>query len=240
MCTLSRGERFKDARLVHNRNGKQSMDEVYAATGIAASMIKDLEDDDKERSVGYDKIAILARHYGVSTDYLLSLSSDPNRSPCATDELGLSVHAIKWFSDLATSSDKNRYTKYLSSLLEMDTFKDLIHLLMDYFTALEANSIVSNILRDFSSGSPTLYPSHKTYFDKLDAATKDQEYDDTTRLYLEFIAFFEKAFLNSDVGVLLDTEDDDDSVIHVIDILELKIKQKLDSVLRTIAVSCEK
>lgn len=94
MCTLSRGERFKDARLVHNRNGKQSMDEVYAATGVAASMIKDLEDDDKERSVGYDKIAILAKHYGVSADYLLCLTNDPNRSPCATDELGLSSEAI--------------------------------------------------------------------------------------------------------------------------------------------------
>lgn len=77
MCKLTRGERFKDARTVHNQNGNQSMDEVYTATGVAASMIKDLEDDDKNRSVGYEKIAALAKHYGVSSDYLLGLSPNP-------------------------------------------------------------------------------------------------------------------------------------------------------------------
>ena len=77
MCKLTRGERFKDARTVHNKNGSQSMDEVYNATGVSASMIKDLEDDDKNRSVGYDKIAALAKHYGVSADYLLGLSPNP-------------------------------------------------------------------------------------------------------------------------------------------------------------------
>lgn len=74
MCTLTRGERFKDARTVHNQHGSQSMDDVYKATGVSASMIKDLEDDEKERSVGYDKIATLAKYYGVSADYLLGLS----------------------------------------------------------------------------------------------------------------------------------------------------------------------
>ena len=77
MCKLTIGERFKDARTVHNKNGSQSMDEVYNATGVFASMIKDLEDDDKNRSVGYDKIAALAKHYGVSADYLLGLSPNP-------------------------------------------------------------------------------------------------------------------------------------------------------------------
>ena len=77
MCVLTRGERFKDARIVHNQHGSQSMDEVYSATGISQSMIKDLEDDEKNRSVGYDKIAILARHYGVSSDFLLGLSPYP-------------------------------------------------------------------------------------------------------------------------------------------------------------------
>ena len=50
------------------------MDEVYSATWISPSMIKDLEDDDKVRSVGYDKIATLAKHYGVSSDFLLGIS----------------------------------------------------------------------------------------------------------------------------------------------------------------------
>lgn len=77
MCTITQGERFKDARTVYNRHGSQSMNEVYTATGVSASMIKDLEDDEKIRSVGYDKIALLAKHYGVSADYLLGLSPYP-------------------------------------------------------------------------------------------------------------------------------------------------------------------
>lgn len=77
MCKLTRGERFKDARTVHNKNGNQSMDKVYAATGVSASMITDLEDDDKNRDVGYEKIVALAKHYGVSSDYLLGLSPNP-------------------------------------------------------------------------------------------------------------------------------------------------------------------
>lgn len=74
MHTLTRGGRFKYARTVLNQHGSQSMDEVYSATWISPSMIKDLEDDDKVRSVGYDKIATLAKHYGVSSDFLLGIS----------------------------------------------------------------------------------------------------------------------------------------------------------------------
>lgn len=222
MCTLSRGERFKDARLVHNRNGKQSMDDVYTATGVSASMIKDLEDDDKERSVGYDKIAILAKHYGVSTDYLLSLTNDPKRTPCATDELGLSAQSINWLSLLASSPDRSRYTKYLSALFEMESFQGLVHLLIDYFSALKAQSIAGSIINDS--------PPDK-YFEHLEEAAKDPKYDGMTQLYLEAFSEFEHAFFNTGAAMLLDEDDGD--VIHVLDILELKIKRNLDSLLRT-------
>lgn len=74
MYTLTRGKRFKYARTIWNQHGSQSMDEVYSATWVSPSMIKDLEDDGKDRSVGYDKIAALAKHYGVSSDFLLGIS----------------------------------------------------------------------------------------------------------------------------------------------------------------------
>ncbi len=75
MCNLTRGERFKDARTVYNKHGKQTMDEVAAATGVGKSVIQSLEDDDNLRSVGYEKIISLAKHYGVTSDYLLGLSN---------------------------------------------------------------------------------------------------------------------------------------------------------------------
>ena len=74
MARLTRGERFKDARIVHNRNGKQTMDEVATATSVSKSLIQSLEDDSINRSVGYDKVAKLATHYRVTTDFLLGLS----------------------------------------------------------------------------------------------------------------------------------------------------------------------
>lgn len=77
MAILKRHERFKDARISHNRHKKQTMDEVAAATGISKSLIQALEDEEQERSVGYDKVAILAKHYGVSSDYLLGLTPNP-------------------------------------------------------------------------------------------------------------------------------------------------------------------
>lgn len=98
MRDLTRGERFEDARRIHNQHGRQSMEEVYAQTGVSASMIKDLEDDDKIRSVGYDKVVILAKHYGVSTDYLLGLSSHPkvtNDFDYVCEYTGLSKESIE-------------------------------------------------------------------------------------------------------------------------------------------------
>jgi transcriptional regulator with XRE-family HTH domain len=231
MCTLTRGERFKDARNIHNKNGKQTMDEVYAATHITGSMITDLEDDEKKRSVGYDKIVALSNHYGVSADYLLGLTDDPNIHPRATDELGLSVQAIDWLSSLANSPDKNRYSKCLNALFEMNDFQHLIHLLVEYFSAIEASTIAANILQDYTSGAPILYPSFKSYFSKLDAAANDPKYDDMVQLYLKAIASFEKGFRDDAFTTVLD---DENSVIHVIDILELKIKRNFDSILRRI------
>lgn len=98
MCKLTRGERFKDSRIVHNQHGSQSMDEVYTATGVSASMIKDLEDDEKNRSVGYDKIKQLAIHYGVSADYLLGISDIPSQDQnirSIAEFTGLSQEAIE-------------------------------------------------------------------------------------------------------------------------------------------------
>lgn len=97
MARLTRAERFKDARTVHNQHGKQTMDKVAAATGITKSVIHALEDDneEKERNVGYKTVAVLAKHYGVSADWLLELSEDHRRQPSAVDELGISAKAVE-------------------------------------------------------------------------------------------------------------------------------------------------
>lgn len=94
-ATLTRGERFKDARTVHNQHGNQAMEQVYKATGVSASLIKDLEAD-SERDCGYLKIAKLAKHYGVSIDYLLGLVENPTPDQ--------SVQAVCQFTGLSEYS----------------------------------------------------------------------------------------------------------------------------------------
>lgn len=71
---LTRGERFKDARTIRNQHGKQTMDEVTAATGIPKSKISALEDDETDRGVDYREVGKLAKHYGVSADWLIGIS----------------------------------------------------------------------------------------------------------------------------------------------------------------------
>ncbi len=95
MSILTRGERFKDARTSINQHGKQTMKAVEQNTGVSASLIKDLEDDNSTRSVGYDKVAVLAKHYGVSANWLLGLTGDPAIMPSATDELGLKPSVVQ-------------------------------------------------------------------------------------------------------------------------------------------------
>lgn len=105
---LSRGERFKDARIIHNKNGKQTQAEVYTATGVPASCIKELEDDEKQRNVGYEAIVKLARHYGVSVDWLLGISEIRTldtevREIC--EYIGLSEEAVEKLHSISNSFD---------------------------------------------------------------------------------------------------------------------------------------
>lgn len=99
---LTMGERFKDARTVHNQHGNQTMAQVHNATGISASMIKELEAD-SSRDFGYCKISKLAEHYGVSIDWLLGLSPARTIDP--------EIQGVCKYTGLSESSVKYLYAK---------------------------------------------------------------------------------------------------------------------------------
>lgn len=117
MPALTRGERFKDARTIHNQHGKQTLRDVENATGVTASLIQSLEDDESTRSVGYDKVAVLAKHYGVSVDWLCSLSEDPFRIPGAVDELGLSPKTVSDLKGYCSREDSVGFIDGINILL---------------------------------------------------------------------------------------------------------------------------
>lgn len=125
---LTRAEKFKDARVVHNQHGKQTMDAVFEATGVNKSIISALERDAKgdgtpiTQGVGYDKVVKLAEHYGVSLDYLLSSSDDPKRKPSAVDELDLTPRYIGAITR-RKNSDSDTHWAITRRVLEISELK---------------------------------------------------------------------------------------------------------------------
>ena len=89
---LTRGERFKDARLGLPK--PNTMKVIQEATGVSESMITDLENDASTRDVGFSNIAKLAKHYGVSADWLLGLTDAKHSNPAAVDDLGITEAAV--------------------------------------------------------------------------------------------------------------------------------------------------
>lgn len=174
MAKLTRGERFKDARIVYNKNGKQTMDEVETATGIGKSLIQALEDDGSTRSPGYDKVAKLAAHYHVTADFLLGLTDDPHPQKTAIDDLGISpgVAAKFIFAKSYNTSDCDISAKY-NRVLESNNVWALLLLIADYATAVKVDSIYRALVRQYDGG-PIDEESICT-----ELINKSQEYYDT-------------------------------------------------------------
>ena len=151
---LNSWERFRDARIADNKHGKQTMDEVAVATGVSKNMISRLEKDprnnndkpESESGVKWQAVAKLARHYGVSADYLMGLSEvktpDINiRAMC--DILGLSEHTI------STLVLANRVKKEIPSAMSYD----------DMVSASDMRNILAESNKEFSAPIETIYAS---------------------------------------------------------------------------------
>lgn len=109
--------RFKQARILYNQNGKQSVKTVAQNTGVTASLISDIEATaSKPRNVSYLTVATLSKYYGVSIDWLVG-HTDIYEINCisVSSFIGLSDKAIK---NLRKMDDKtlSALNSFLSSL----------------------------------------------------------------------------------------------------------------------------
>lgn len=214
MAILTRGERFKDARIVFNRNGKQTLREVEQATGVNKAKIQALEDDEKSRSVGYEDIAALARHYGVTTDYLLSLTDDPKPKPSAVDELGLSASAVKRILQIKNNSGMNDYIGICDEILSSPLFEKIVWDLRCLASAAIADDIYYRSLSRFRQKNPEEseldyfernFVDKEAFYCKLNDIADDMQFNVNSHIagYLRYMVKLDQA--NEDALNALDT-----------------------------------
>lgn len=193
MAKLTRGERFKDARIVHNQHKKQTMDEVSAAAGVSKSLIQSLEDDSVNRSAGYDKVARLAEHYGVTTDYLLCLTDDPHRQPAATDDLGLSAKAVKTLQILKNSGESaGDYLEFFNLVMESSVFG---HFLYSLYVDVQAHIAEVIYRHDYTL-------DYSAHLEKIAHIAKSRKYNSYISTYLQQMVRFDR-----EQDELVDTDD---------------------------------
>ena len=111
-------ERLKDLRVNDRR---LTLEQLAEATGLARSTLGNYEANDY-KDISPFNIAILARFYGVSTDYLLGLAEQKNHSDAEVHDLHLSDEML---NILRSGEINNRL------LCEIVTHKDFRRLLAD-------------------------------------------------------------------------------------------------------------
>lgn len=175
---LNSWERFRDARIVHNIHGKQTMDAVSAATGVSKNMISRLETDpykdtDKpkaEAGVNWQAVALLAKYYGVSADYLLGLAEEvtPDQSLQAVCQFtGLSAEAAELLHATKVDGFTSRLVDAVLCAEGVDS--DLQEAITDSAQAVIASaaSQISDLLgiqRDINNRIATISRSGKTEY----------------------------------------------------------------------------
>ena len=89
-CELTLQEKLRDLR----EERKLRLTDVEAATGIPATTLSRLETNE-DNHTGYQEIAVLARFYNVSADYLFGLTDNRLHRNVAIDELHMSDVAVE-------------------------------------------------------------------------------------------------------------------------------------------------
>lgn len=150
------------------------------------------------RSPNIEQLLNIADYLDVSTDYLLGRTSDPNLSPSATDELGLSAEAVGWI--VSKSSDPffgTEFQKYFSRLLEMRDFQLLIDSLFDCFAAAKVHELdLAAYQTSIEEHSDNIVESYEAYKSKLEAYENANSLDCRVSFFVqahnEFESLYEK------------------------------------------------
>lgn len=128
-------ERLKDLRVEPHLK----LEELAAATGISKSALGSYENED-DKEISHKNLMMLAKFYGVSTDYLLCLTENRNHANTELTELHLSDDMVEL---LKSGRINNRL------LCEIATHEDFVTLMTD--TEIYVDGIATMHFKDFNS-----------------------------------------------------------------------------------------
>ena len=112
LCTLCAiGERIKEER----ERLELTQKELGRKIGVCREIMSQIENG--ARDIKTERLVRLADALGVTADYLLGRTGNPDQQSCAEDELGLSHKAIQTILRLKTENDHLDGLKNLEKLL---------------------------------------------------------------------------------------------------------------------------
>ena len=126
MTNAERARRFKEARTELNPHGAETQAQVYAATGVSASAISNLENPESGRVPSSEIVNKLAEYYQVNSAWLTGQASSPSlneNSQTLTNVIGFSPRAAEKLVRLM-AEEKNR--RAINELIESDRFERML------------------------------------------------------------------------------------------------------------------
>ena len=137
MTNAERAKRFKAAR------GAETQAQVYAATGVSASAISNLENPESSRVPSSDMVNKLAEHYHVSVAWLTGQSNSPSlneNSQALTNTIGFSPKAAEKLVRLMADG-KSRQA--INNLIESDRFERMLQAI-NRLSSVQSNTTEDN------------------------------------------------------------------------------------------------
>lgn len=164
------GERFNKARTEYSRHGFQSPYDVEntEGIGISNSTIYEIEKGKKKSGPSAEVVIKLAQHYGVSADYLLTLSKYPYKTPNAVDELGLSKEAVDSIHAIRNNTLSGILPERCFEALDQFLKSDLLPAFLAFFshaqkTARNTREMLEKAIIEQDNPSNGSNPGYDTY-----------------------------------------------------------------------------
>lgn len=238
-------------------NNKMKQKDLAKILGVTDNTISYYCSGKRTPKVG--QIALIAQALNVTTDYLLGLTSDPNRQTSAVDELGISPKSVEWIKIFAKNNtecfDHDDTAIVFNSLLEDKSFTVFFYELCSFFYAKRAEYIYASLFSQAFSGEDDGYcvisrDKVVNFNQKIENALKDTAFPDVIPDYAKREDYLPHEIADY-LHAILELEDSEPGDSDFIDALtglfglrvselpELRARKAFDGIMRTLDRNAE-